>query len=286
MLLKGKPVVAKLKNDIEKFINTHELGGKKVSFFLLSDDNGSQVYVWMKKRFAEKVWLVWEVIEQMDMDVETVLEMIEERNNDPDCLGMIVQLPLPKHLQEHQATILWAMRSDKDLDGLWWVQFGKTILGVGWFLPATPKAVIELLDFYGYWDMSGKNIAIFGQSNLVGKPLAVACMLRGAAVHSYNASSNQAWMREVFAMSDIVISATWVVHLVNDSFADTDASYASKVLVDVGRWIKDGKAVWDMDVPFFEQKVEAITPVPGGVWPVTVACLFHNIISLWTPWNE
>jgi len=170
---------------------------------------------------------------------------------DADCLWMIVQLPLPEHLKYHQATILGAMRSNKDLDGLWWVQFWKTVLWVGEFLPATPKAVIELLEYHGYWAMSGKNVMIIGQSNLVGKPLAVACMLRGATVHSFNGKSDQDHMRNVFKTADIVISATWAVHLVDASFEATPEELSTKVLVDVGRWIKDWKAVGDMDVPYF-----------------------------------
>lgn len=287
MLLLWKPVAGQLRQEVKEYVDKHSLTGKKVSFFLLSDNKPSQVYVKMKKKFAESVGLEGEIIAQETWSTAEVIEAIQERNADEECLWMIVQLPLWEHLQADEAEILQTMDRAKDLDGLWWEQFGRTIMGAGWFLPATPKAVMEILDFYDLGDLTGKEVVVLWQSNLFGKPFAVWAMSRGATVHSFNGSSDQERMRYYFHQADIVVSATWVVNLIDESFMDVKSMppraipVSEKVFIDVWRGIKDWKAVGDIDQPFYTDRVKAITPVPGGVWPVTVASLFHNITVLW-----
>lgn len=193
------------------------------------------------------------------------MQAVEQANTDDACLGIVVQLPLSPQLQPHQATILTAVAPHKDLDGLGGVLFGLSATGHLTFIPATPKAVLEMLRYYSLDAVQGQTVALLGQSNLTGKPLAVELMNRGATVCSFNAESDQVLMKEVCAKSDIIISATGVVHLLDASFFSDPDALRQKVLLDVGRGIKDGKAVGDIDREFFQDRVHAITPVPGGI---------------------
>lgn len=234
----------------------------------------------MKKKYAQKLWLVGEIIDGQGRSLEKLLEAIEKRNQDHECIGIVVQLPLPSHLQKHYAQIVTAVSLNKDLDGLNWLMFGQAAVWVNDFLPATPRAVIEILDYYGFGDVSRKTISVIGQSNLVGKPLAVALMNRGATVSSFNIDSDPTVVASMCEKSDIIVSATWKVHLIDEWYFWDDIDLSQKVMIDVGRWSFEWKPAGDINWRYYEDKVQAITPVPGGVGPVTVACLFANIVKL------
>ena len=253
---------------------------------MLTDNPWSWTYVRMKKKYAEKLWLIWEIIDGQWRSLEKVLTEIEFRNRNRNCLGIVVQLPLPDHLRDHYAEIVSAVAVHKDLDGLNGLMFGKAAVGVNYFLPATPRAVIEILDYYWYGQLQGKTISIIGQSNLVGKPLAVALMNRGATVSSFNIDSNTTYVKERCAHSDIIISATGHVHLIDEWFFDISVDLNKKVMIDVWRWSFEDKPAGDINRRYYEEKVQAITPVPWGVGPVTVACLFANSIALYTELRE
>lgn len=145
------------------------------------------------------------------------------------------------------------------------------------FLPAAPRAVLSITEYYGY-DLIGKKVAMLGYSDLIGKPLAYALRARWALVEVFTIESNQDEMKSYcHDDADMIISATGHIHLVDDAFVRDDQS---QVVIDVGRWYKDGKAAGDVDRESIQHKVAAITPVPWGVGPVTVASLFANIVIL------
>jgi methylenetetrahydrofolate dehydrogenase (NADP+)/methenyltetrahydrofolate cyclohydrolase len=140
--------------------------------------------------------------------------------------------------------------------------------------------VVEILDYYGFGDVTGKTISIIWQSNLVGKPLAVALMNRGATVGSFNIDSDSLLVASRCEQSDIIISATGKVHLIDQWYFWERIDLSQKVMIDVGRGSFEWKPAGDINWRYYEQKVQAITPVPWGVGPVTVACLFANIVKL------
>jgi methylenetetrahydrofolate dehydrogenase (NADP+)/methenyltetrahydrofolate cyclohydrolase len=138
--------------------------------------------------------------------------------------------------------------------------------------------VMILLDEYGYGDIQGKKITILWQSNLIGKPLMLSLIRRGATVFSFNIYSDHECMRQSCLQSDIIISCTGAVHLVDASFVRDDQS---QIVIDVGRWFKDNRPVGDVQLESITQRVEAYTPLPGWVGPLTIASLFMNTKRLY-----
>lgn len=274
MLWYGKPVAEKLEKEVKVFVQKQWRTDKYVAIIMLWVDHPWAAYVSSKQKFAERVWMsvkiFWNqetILTQID-----ILSVIETCNNDVGCVWIILQLPLPADLVHVQQRMLDAIDPKKDIDALWTLHqkhFG--------LLPATPIAVLQMIDFYEY-DVQGKTIAMIWNSNLIGRPLAFALEYKWALVRVFTIESDQEEMKRFCREeADMIISATWHIHLVTEEFVRDDKS---QVVIDVGRWYKDGKAVGDVDREKIEEKIAAITPVPGGVGPVTVASLFANIISL------
>ena len=171
-----------------------------------------------------------------------------------------------------------ALPLSKDIDGLssgfLWSYINEQID----FLGATPQAVFMLLEEYGYSDLAGKDVVIIGQSNLLGKPLALWAMRRGASIMSFNSHSNRSSLQRACLQADIVISATGVVHLLDESYFRDDAS---QVAIDVGRGKKDNQATGDIDFTHLDKRLASYTPVPGGVGPLTIANLLNNVKNLY-----
>ena len=167
MLLYGKPVVTQLKSEIKQWVVDTKMEGKYIAFFLLSEEEASRVYVDLKCAYATELGLHGQVFGRADRKVEEALEMIGKCNRDAHCIGIVVQLPLAPHLEEHRAKILSAVSPAKDVDGLGGVLFGLSSIGKINFVPATPKAVLELLHFYHIDDVAGKTVCVLGQSDLI-----------------------------------------------------------------------------------------------------------------------
>lgn len=279
MLLYGKPVVKKLLKETKTRVAAHAPEGAYVAFLLASEDYASGVYVNKKQQYAARCGLWAQVYTNPDASYDEVMMKVTERNTDACCVGVIVQLPLAPHLKQHQAQILHAVTPLKDVDGLGGELFGLSITDVIHFLPATPKATYELLDYYALGDLKGKTVTMIGQSNLMGKPFVLEAMRRGATVVSTNSSTPKEFLQKVCAESEIIVTATGVVWLLSPAlFASADIT--GKIIIDVGYGINDGKACGDSDRQWLATLWAHITPVPGGVGPVTVACLFHNVVVL------
>lgn len=199
---------------------------------------------------------------------------IKALNADPDVTGFIIQLPLPKHLEEKQPLLFKAIDPYKDVDGFTAYNMGKALLSTEFeHLPsATPAGVIEMLKFYDI-PVESKHVVVIGQSNIVGKPLSVMLMNRGATVTMCHAATKD--IAQFTKQADILISAVG-----KNSMITADMIKDGAVLIDIGMSLHaDGHMSGDMDYPNLLEKASAITPVPGGVGPMTVACLIRNCVT-------
>jgi len=301
MLLEWKKISEKIQQElIEKTKKLFPNKDKYVWIVYLGNDESSKVYVWLKQRYWEKIWIPVHVFGQYkkgdnlpdntnnDYDVQLymkqeydniwkIIDLISYLNQDKDCVWIIVQLPLPKELKKYKAQILSTIAPNKDIDWMWWILNWLSSIDLIDFVPATPKAVIKILKEYDLYNLRWKIITVIWQSNLVGKPLVLEFIKQWWTVFSSNSSTPTEYTKEICKKSDIIVSCTWVVHLLNDDFIRNDKS---QIIIDVWYGHKDGKPVWDIDFESVKDKVEYITPVPGGIWPLTVACLFENIFDI------
>lgn len=278
-LLYGAPVAEKLFIQTRALIQKNAISGY-LAIFVMGENNPSLVYVRKKKEYAENLWLTTKIFSHE----ETVREDIQYCNNDDACLWIIIQLPLPLSLQKHQRELLDAVLPQKDPDCL-----GENAL----LLPATPAAILHILSHYNYTDFANKKIAVLGESDLIWKPLAKELIKRWWDVYIFNEFSDQQYMRRVCQQSDYIMACTGSLHLVDETFlageewgilSDVDgfSQPISQIIVDAWRGMLDGKAAGDVYTDAVIWKVKALTPVPWGVWPVTVASLFWNMIQLCT----
>ena len=277
-----KPVVEKIIFELKNF----DFWWKYLAIFLLWDDEASSVYVNHKQKFGEKIWVETRILLDNYSSMEKLLHHIDILNNDEKCGWIIVQLPLPEKYKSFEAKILKAIDPKKDVDWLGFNFFADHQLGLNNFLPATPWAIFELLDFYGLWNLKWKKVSIIGQSNLVWKPTNLECIWRWATTFCFNEFSDQEDMKKICQMSDYIISATWIGWLITQEFLSPDKN---QILVDVGYARKYHFIIWDMDYENIKDDVFAITPVPGWVWWITVANLFKNmakLINLQNTWNN
>jgi methylenetetrahydrofolate dehydrogenase (NADP+) / methenyltetrahydrofolate cyclohydrolase len=274
------PIADRMKSELAQRVKKNDLANKYIAIIYTGDNQASATYVRMKTKFANEIGLQLKVFGQ-DPKIETyeqLMDTIVELSYDDDCLGVMPQLPLAPELRQYQMELFDALPPYKDIDGLSSGFMGAYITEQLDFLGATPQAVMTLLDHYNLWNLEWKVVSIIWQSNLLWKPLTLACMRRRATVMTFNSHSNQNWMKNCCLNSDIIISCTGVVHLIDETFVRNDQS---QVIIDVGRWIKDGKAVWDMTLDTMIDKVGAYTPIPWWVWPLTIANLMMNIKRLY-----
>lgn len=300
-LLKWKELSQKIQTELTQKAKTlFPNWDKYVGIVYLWENKSSKVYVGLKQKYGEKIWIPVHIFGQYkkwdnlpdntnnDYDVQLymkqeydniwkIIDLINYLNTDKDCVWIIVQLPLPEKLQEYKAKILSTIAPHKDIDGMGWILNWLSSIDLIDFVPATPKAVIKLLDEYNLWNLSGKIVSIIWQSNLVGKPLTMECIKRWATVYTCNKETPVDNIKNMTKQSDIIISCTWVVHLIDWDFIRDDQT---QTIIDVWFGHKDGKPVGDVDFDSVQDKVKYITPVPGGIWPLTVACLFENIFTI------
>ncbi len=241
----------------------------------VGDDPASQVYVASKKRQCKEIGIrSFEHVLPSTIEQKGLLDLIQNINEDPEIHGLIVQLPLPKKF--NSAEIIQAISSQKDVDGLHPLNLGKLFCGIeGGFIPCTPKGCIKLIHTVQK-DLKGSNAVVVGASNLVGKPLAHLLLKEGATVSLLNSKTKNP--QEICAQADIIVAAVGVPHLIQCDWVKKGA-----LIIDVGinRLIDtQGKPylVGDVDFKLVSKKAKAITPVPGGVGPMTVACLLENTV--------
>lgn len=274
MILDGKALSNKILDEISK---EHDFMLKKngrragLVVVIVGDDKASRVYVKNKRMTCEKVGFFTETIDfSSNISEEELLKEIERLNNDERFDGILVQLPLPKYIDELK--VLNAINPDKDVDGFHFNNIGKMVVGddTG-FLSCTPYGIMQLFDEYNI-NVEGKDVVIIGRSNIVGKPMALLLIQKRATVQVCNTRTKD--MREKLKNADIVISAAGVPNLIGKEDVKKGA-----VVIDVGINRVEGKICGDVNFEEVKDIASYITPVPGGVGPMTIASLMKNTLK-------
>lgn len=261
----GKGLSAKIKDELKGRIESYV---KKPILVVITigNDAASEVYVNNKKKAAEYVCMSFLHIKFEDtVKEQEVINKIKELNEDKSIDGIIVQLPLPKGYNESR--IVNSVTPSKDVDGLTELSMSKLLLGKDTFIPCTTKGIMEIFDYYKI-DLEGKNIVIVGRSNLVGKPTFLECLKRNATVTLCHSKTKD--LKEFTKKADIVIAACGKKHLIDKTMVKKDS-----IIIDVGINRIEGKIYGDVN-PDVEEVCSYVTPVPGGVGPMTVVCLLKN----------
>lgn len=242
----------------------------RLSIIMVGEEPASKLFVRNKVRYCEKVGVDVKVIHKPDsIDLESLLEVVESLNDDPNVNGILVQLPLPKHLDPYR--ILSALDPNKDVDGLTPVNLGRLMHGDETLAPCGAKAVVKILEYYGV-ELEGVEVCVVSNSILVGKPLSMLLTNRFATVSLCHAKTRD--LSSHTSNADILVSATGVPLLIKASMIRDGA-----IVVDVGVSKIEGKIVGDVDFENVISRVSMITPVPGGVGPVTVAMVVENLFQ-------
>ncbi len=272
-IIDGKAISQAVKDEIKA--RTAELSAKGISaclaVILVGEDPASQVYVKNKKKACEYCGiksLSYEL--PADTTEEKLLELIEELNAREDVNGILVQLPLPAGIDEDR--VLDAISPDKDVDGFHPVNVGKLSIGKKGFVSCTPAGVIQLLKRSGI-EISGKECVVVGRSNIVGKPMSMLLLKENGTVTVCHSRTKN--LKEVTKRADIL-----VVAIGKPKFIDASYVREGAVVIDVGiHRQEDGKLCGDVDYASVEPIASAITPVPGGVGPMTIAMLMYNLLA-------
>ena len=272
-IIDGKAISQAVKDEIKA--KTAELAAKGITatlaVILVGEDPASQVYVKNKKKACEYCGirsLSYEL--PADTTEEKLLELIEELNGRSDVNGILVQRPLPKGIDEDR--VLDAISPDKDVDGFHPVNVGKLSIGKKGYVSCTPAGVIQLLKRSGI-EISGKECVVIGRSNIVGKPMSMLLLKENGTVTVCH--SRTADLKAVTKRADILVVAIGKPQFIDASYVKDGA-----VVIDVGIHRKeDGKLCGDVDYASVEPVAGAITPVPGGVGPMTIAMLMYNCLS-------
>ncbi len=273
-IIDGKRIAAETRADIAKrtaaFQATYGYA-PGLAVIIVGEDPASQVYVRNKKKACEEVGFVSEVYEMpADTTMEELLAKIEAYKNNKSIHGILVQLPLPKHLDEK--AVIAAIPPEKDVDAFHLVNTGKIMLGEYSFLPCTPAGVMKMLEAEQI-DVSGKECVVVGRSNIVGKPMAMLLLHDNGTVTICHSRTKD--LAEVTRRADIL-----VVAIGKADFITGDMVKEGAVVIDVGMNRRpDGKLTGDVDFATVEPKASAITPVPGGVGPMTITMLLENTLT-------
>ena len=270
-IIDGKALSEKILKEIEQeHSELEKKAGRKagLAVIIVGENPASQIYVRNKIRACERVGFHSETI-RLDENIseESLLLEIEKLNNDSNIDGILVQLPIPRHIDGLK--VINAISAEKDVDGFHTTNIGKMMIGdeTG-FLPCTPAGVIQMFEEYNI-DLEGKDVLVIGQSNIVGKPMTLLLIKKRATVQVCNSKTKN--LSEKLQKADVVVAAAGSPKLVKASDVKEDV-----VVIDVGINRVDGKLCGDVDFEEVSKKASFITPVPGGVGPMTIAMLIKN----------
>lgn len=272
-ILNGKEVSQKVKDNLKK--ETEALKDKGVvpglAVVIVGNDPASRVYVNSKKKACDEIgyYSVEYALDESTTEDE-LLALVEKLNSDDKIDGILVQLPLPKHINEEK--IINAITPEKDVDAFHPVNVGKIMIGNFDFLPCTPAGVMELIDEAGI-DLTGKNCVVVGRSNIVGKPQAMLLLHRNATVTICHSKTVN--LKEICLTADVLVVAVGRAEMITGDYVKEGA-----VVIDVGmNRLENKKLVGDVEFESAEKKASYITPVPGGVGPMTIATLMKNTLT-------
>ena len=281
ILIDGKKTSGDIKDEIAVEVAKLKEQGKRaphLAAILVGNDGASQTYVNAKVKACEKVGFESTLVRfSAETTEEELLAKIHEMNNDNGLDGFIVQLPLPKHIDEHKVTL--AINPEKDVDGFHPTNLGKMLLGQDTFLPATPYGIMEMLERYNI-ETSGKHAVVIGRSHIVGSPMSVLMGQKGIDCTVTLTHSRTKNLSEITKTADIVVVANGIPEFLTGNMVKEGV-----VVIDVGitrvedKTKKSGfKLLGDVNFAEVSKKASHITPVPGGVGPMTIAMLMKNTL--------
>ena len=272
-IIDGKKISAEIKDELKQEVAAMKAEGKEIALAVIQvgEDPASSVYVRNKKKACEYIGITsvsYEIPE--DSTQQELLDLVEKCNKDPKINGILVQLPLPPHMDED--AVIHAIDPKKDVDGFHPVSVGNMVIGNDGFLPCTPAGIIELLKRSGV-EIGGKECVVVGRSNIVGKPMSMLLLRENGTVTVCHSRTRN--LREVCSRADILVVAVGRPKFIDASYVKEGA-----VIIDVGiHRNENNKLCGDVDFDAVKEKTSAITPVQGGVGPMTIAMLMKNCVQ-------
>lgn len=273
VLIDGKELAKKIRANLK--IECEELNKEgiksKLAVIMVGDDPASKVYVRNKSKACEDVGIEYEeYLLESNIIQKELIDLIEKLNQDNTVNGILLQSPIPSNLDINEA--FRTITPEKDVDGFNPVNVGKLVLNQDTFVSCTPFGIIKMFEEYNI-DLTGKNVVILGRSNIVGKPLIHCCLNKNATVTTCHSKTQN--IKEIASKADVLISA-----IGQANFVTADMVKENAVVIDVGiNRLDNGKITGDVDFENVKEKASYITPVPGGVGPMTIAMLMNNVIK-------
>ncbi len=272
-IIDGKALAKTIRGNLKSEVEELKKNGiqPKLAVIMVGEDKASKIYVKNKSKACEELGIEYEeYLLKEETTMEELLNLIHKLNNDDKIHGILLQSPLPKHLDIDEA--FREISPDKDVDGFNPVNVGKLCLNQDGFVSCTPNGVVKMLEEYNI-PTEGANTVIIGRSNIVGKPLVQCLLNKNATVTVCHSKTKD--IEKITQKADIVIAA-----LGKPNFVKSDMVKEGSVIIDVGiNRLDNGKIVGDIDFENVEKKASYITPVPGGVGPMTVAMLMSNVVK-------
>lgn len=273
VILDGKAVSAKVKEEVKEEVEALKKQGVSVGLavIIVGNNPASRTYVNNKKKACEAAGILSEEYALPEETTqEELLALVEELNHKDSINGILCQLPLPKQLDEE--AVIAAISEKKDVDAFSAVNVGHIMIGDYTFLPCTPAGIMEILRHYNI-DVAGKECVVIGRSNIVGKPMAMLLLHQNGTVTICHSKTKN--LKDVTSRADILVAAVGIPH-----FVTADMVKEGAVVIDVGMdRDENGKLCGDVDFAAVEPKASYITPVPGGVGPMTIATLLKNTVT-------
>ena len=273
VIIDGKALAKKIRKELKKECDELKEKGinPKLAVIMVGDNPASKVYVRNKSRACDEIGIEYEEFLLHDnIKQEELIDLIKKLNEDKSINGILLQSPIPEHLNINQAFKTITYR--KDVDGFTPSSVGKLCIGEDTFISCTPYGVIKMFEEYNI-DLTGKNVVILGRSNIVGKPLIQCCLAKNATVTVCHSKTKN--IEEYTKKADVLIAA-----IGKAKFVTKDMVKKGVVIIDVGiNRNEQGKLVGDVDFENVEPLASYITPVPGGVGPMTIAMLMNNVIK-------
>ncbi|MBB2610235.1 bifunctional methylenetetrahydrofolate dehydrogenase/methenyltetrahydrofolate cyclohydrolase FolD [Staphylococcus aureus] len=271
-ILDGKQIAKDYRQGLQDQVEALKEKGftPKLSVILVGNDGASQSYVRSKKKAAEKIGMISEIVHLEETATEEeVLNELNRLNNDDSVSGILVQVPLPKQVSEQK--ILEAINPEKDVDGFHAINIGKLYIDEQTFVPCTPLGIMEILK-HADIDLEGKNAVVIGRSHIVGQPVSKLLLQKNASVTILHSRSKD--MASYLKDADVIVSAVGKPGLVTKDVVKEGA-----VIIDVGNTPdENGKLKGDVDYDAVKEIAGAITPVPGGVGPLTITMVLNNTL--------
>lgn len=271
-IIDGKIISATVKERVKSAVT--ELNKKGISVglavIIVGEDPASKIYVANKKKACEDLGIISrEYALPAETTEEELLNLVNELNNDKSINGILCQLPLPKHLNEK--LIINSILPEKDVDAFHPHNVGRIMIGDYDFVPCTPAGIMEMLSYEGI-SAEGKTCIVIGRSNIVGKPMSMLLLHKNGTVTTCHSRTKN--LKEICATADILVAAVGKAN-----FVTADMVKEGAVVIDVGMNRDNGKLCGDVDFEAVKDKASAITPVPGGVGPMTIAMLMQNTLT-------